>query len=355
MPSKTKHILSILEKRICHGDYLLKELPAERELAEEIGVSRVTVRRVMEQLLERGLLERQSNGRLVVRRTPHQRSLRLALLVPSVLSHDVELWRLGLEQVAAEYAAGVRTMLYVHWDDPVIFDAIKVFDGVFLNPNSEPIPVRILDRFKQAGRSLIVIGQDLTSLGIPSLVMFPPAAVWTLLDKLAELNHKRVDCFNVQTIDPCIQARIEQWNLWRASRRMQGELLGKPVQAYTSPLPQAHRQMLELLDAGMVKGTALFCTTVPAAMGALRALRDRGIHVPRDMSVCVVNDEGFAPYTYPSLTSTSLPDLRPYLSLCLEWLSQPDKQWMGSLLVQPKENPLYEGESVGPAPRGGRT
>ena len=42
MQSKGKKLAQTLEKRIRFGDYLLNEVPTERELAAEAGVSRMT-------------------------------------------------------------------------------------------------------------------------------------------------------------------------------------------------------------------------------------------------------------------------------------------------------------------------
>lgn len=350
--SKAQQIQRMLERRILYGDYLLQELPAERELAKEVGVSRMTARKAVQSLVQRGVLHRQPNGRLTVTRNGQATELRLAFMVPSLSSMNVERWRLALEKTAARFGGTIRTILYVHWEDPVLLDALDGFDGVFISPSSERIPDRVIDRLRAAGRSIVIVGQDMTSLGLPCVESFPPVFVQRLLDKLAELGHRRIDCFNTQTVDPAISGRIEQWNLWRAVHRMSGELLGHPIQPYEQPLEAAYEQMGQLLDENRITSTALLCTTAPAAIGAMRAMRDRGIHVGRDISVCVVNDEGIARYLSPSLTALETPDLEPYLAVCMDWLRNPRQSWVGPLLLQPVSIPLFVGESTGPAPAG---
>lgn len=44
-----------------------ERIPSERELAEQLGVSRMTVRRAIENLIQRGLLERRSTSGTFVR------------------------------------------------------------------------------------------------------------------------------------------------------------------------------------------------------------------------------------------------------------------------------------------------
>src|SRR5205807_225087 len=96
------------------------------------------------------------------------------------------------------------------------------------------------------------------------------------------------------------------------------------------------------------EGTALCCTTAPAAIGAMRAMRDRRIEVGKDVSVGVINDEGLGRYLSPSLTSIEMPAPEPYLAVCLDWMRRAGAGWVGSLLLQPQQLPLYVGESTGP-------
>src|SRR5690606_15429828 len=120
---------------------------------------------------------------------------------------------------------------------------------------------RLLKRIKEAEQSIVVLGRDMTAEGIPSVCLFPPSCVQRLLDVLGEAGHRSVDCFNVQTIDPVITGRIEQWTLWRAAHRIDGRLLGEPIQPYQSPLDAAYLQMKGILDRDELQATALLCTT----------------------------------------------------------------------------------------------
>lgn len=349
--TKIKQIQSILERRIRHGDYLLTGLPAERELSREVGASRMTARKAIERLMEKGLLERQSNGRLTVRRDLTEGLLTFAFLVPSTSSGNIERWRLAIESATKDVNARVRTILYVHWDDPMLLEALENFDSVFLFPSGEEIPSRIIERFKETGRSLAVLERDFTVHNITSVCLFPPFFTQRLLDKLGELGHQKVDCFNVQTLDPIITKRIEQWNLWRATHRIGGQYYGEPVQPYTpyeAQLTWAYDNMCKILDKGQLNSTAIFCTTAIAAIGAIRAMRNRNIKVGEDISVCTINDEGLARYLSPSLTCIEMPDPTPYIRMCIERMQSADSnEWVGSLLIQPSQPQLFFGESTG--------
>jgi len=55
--------------------------------------------------------------------------------------------------------------------------------------------------------------------------------------------------------------------------------------------------------------TAIFCVSLLSAIGALAALREHGVAVPRQMSVVAFNDHEIANDTAPPLTTVRLPNL----------------------------------------------
>src|SRR5580765_6349094 len=63
---KFKHVMSVIERRIRKGDYLLNPIPGERKIAEETGVSHMTARKAVTALLERKVLIRRPNGSLEI-------------------------------------------------------------------------------------------------------------------------------------------------------------------------------------------------------------------------------------------------------------------------------------------------
>jgi DNA-binding FadR family transcriptional regulator len=83
-------------------------LPAERSLAEQLGVSRTVVREATKRLEQQGLLEIQhGTGIKMIRRLHRPLSDSLSLLIPDVQSrlHQLHQTRLALEPSAAALAA----------------------------------------------------------------------------------------------------------------------------------------------------------------------------------------------------------------------------------------------------------
>jgi DNA-binding GntR family transcriptional regulator len=59
-------VMEAIERRIAAGEFMLKGLPGERKLAEELGVSYMTARKAVLTLIDKQVLARKPNGSLIV-------------------------------------------------------------------------------------------------------------------------------------------------------------------------------------------------------------------------------------------------------------------------------------------------
>ncbi len=349
--SQFSKFADVLETRIRRGDYAIRELPTEHELASEIGASRTTARWILQQLVTKGVVKRKPHGRLEINHR-HERlrnRLQIAFLAPAFPSRNYALWHYALNQLASRHRAMIRAVEYVHWDDPIILETLNGFDGVFLFLSSDPVPALMMDRFRRASH-LVILEENLSDRGLLSLQALPPFFIHRLCDHLYQLGHRRIDCLNTQPPGKLIQDRIDQWLLWCRAHQVPGRLIDEPVQSYVDPVPQAYKVIQRLLAAGDLNSTALLCITNDAASGAIRAIHERGLQTGKDISVCAVDGANAQRYSIPSRTVLVPPDPAPYLSACLDWMSKRTERWSGPLLIQPSDVTLYVGESTGPCP-----
>jgi LacI family transcriptional regulator len=79
-----------------------------------------------------------------------------------------------------------------------------------------------------------------------------------------------------------------------------------------------------LLATGF-RPTALICVNDVTAVGALRELRDRGLHVPRDISVTGFDNVKLSEFCYPALTTVHIPRDRIGHIICDCLLPKPGK------------------------------
>jgi len=347
--AKIATITNVLERRIIRGDYALRDLPTENELASEVGVSRMTARRAFTKLIESGLVVRKPYGKLTVNDEHRSRAthLQVAFLAPRYSSDDFDMWRFHLENACKPIKAHMHLHSYVDWEDPSVSQAFTKFDCVFLIPRmAEPIPDFIVKRM-QACAHVVSLSADMTALGIPSLQLLSPVAIHRVADHLYSLGHREIACVNSQPHGGVIDARIEQFNLWKRMYGVTGELLDDPVKPFEHATPRAYDIMKRRLDAGDFTATAVLSITDAATTGILRALQERGLKVPQDISVCGVEAGELPQYQVPSRTALKQPNPEPYLRACLNWIEQ-NTPWDGPLLVTSNHVELFVGESTGP-------
>lgn len=341
----------LIEKRILFADHVVAGIPSERQLADELGISRTTVRKAVQQLMDKGTLERQENGRLQVSEQAGQTRVRtIGFITPEGTSANREDWRESLsrivQSIGEEHQVVLRSVVYGHWADPAIQESLASFDGAFFLTNSEGVPNWLMKKIIESPCRVVSLDWDYSDAGLPSIQLLTPSAEQQLFDHLIRLGHRRIDCLNTQAVDSVIQNRIAVWQQYNDVRGMNGQLhsltLSKPVES-------AYQLVRDIVHDGGSLGTALFCTTGPAAIGAMRALHEAGLKIGDDVSVCAVNSEGVGRYLQPSLTALESPPRAPYLRRALDWMLG-DGAWQGPQLVEADDVPLFEGESTGPAP-----
>lgn len=350
--TQTRLAIEMIRKRVRHADHAAYRLPGERGLAVELGLSRQTVRRAIDQLIEEGLLLRGETGRLAVNPAlagdgGDPRPL-IAFLNPGGVSSETVLWRDGVLGALAGHEVVVRSLSYEHYSDPAISAALEGFDGIYFLPlASEPTPPWLAARMDAARARVVVLDHDESAAGLRSVIVFPFAAGERLLEHLRGLGHRHIDCFNVQPLNTVIAGRIAVWRDYLARHGLEGELLSHPGDG---SLAVGHHAFARRLAHGKhAPASALYCTTAMAAIGAMRALHESGLRIGADVSVCAVNDEGFGPYLIPSLTCLrSTPRARD-LRKAARWLLT-GKGWDKPSLHQPADAPFFAGESTGSAP-----
>jgi len=104
----------------------------------------------------------------------------------------------------------------------------------------------------------------------------------------------------------------------------------------------------QLLDSGF-RPTAIVCVNDVMAVGVIRELRDRGLDVPRDVSVTGFDNIHLSEFLCPSLTTLNIPRRR-IGQMAFDLLTSPAEQVASGqeILIDPE---LVVRESTGPAPQ----
>jgi DNA-binding transcriptional regulator YhcF (GntR family) len=345
---KYLRVVERLSHRIRSGDYHLHGVPAERDLATEVGVSYTTIRKATQHLLDAGLLYRLPNGRLAVNSGLESGAAQkqVALLAPAFESNEFHLWNISLTKLQSRFDFGSRIVHYVHWDDPSILNTVQQFDATFLLPPNAPD--EFASNLINTGKPVVILNRDWSGMGFRSLRLFPPHFIHKLLDHLASLGHRRIDCLNTQHTGPVIREWIMQWQLWRTAHDIEGELIDEPGEGLAGSMANAYDIMSRCIRENRLRSTGMLCLTETAAIGATRALLDHRMRPGHDLGIVTVGSQR-CEYLSPSLTTLEEPDPAPYLAACLEWALGRDGDWHGPMLVQPPDLKVMVRESTVPS------
>jgi DNA-binding LacI/PurR family transcriptional regulator len=143
--------------------------------------------------------------------------------------------------------------------------------------------------------------------GVTNLVLDHHLAAKQALGHLAELGHERIAFIKGQSFSSDSQIR------WDSIREVAGNL-GLPIRpeltiqlAVDTFSPRVGYPLVRDLLSRTTDFTALFAYNDLSAIGAIRAIREKGLRVPEDISVIGFDDINSAAFQNPSLTTVRQP------------------------------------------------
>ncbi len=343
--SKAFKLEALLTERIKLGDYAFVRFPSERKLAESFGVTQMTARKAVLSLESRGLLKRQANGTLSADAAGAGKKGGIAILMPTYPSNYYFMCQKTVTGIAEARGWQCRTSLYMHWDDAIIEESLKGFDGVFLIAVSEEMPERVANAIRESETPLVCLGGDLSGHGIPSLTMEPENLVDMHLTHLAGAGRKRIDFLNAQPPSTTIARHIEEWRAGLAARGLEGELFDVAVESYGNSYLRALEFVSSQLKTGAFKSECLLCSSVAEAIGSCRALANSGLHAGEDVAIASIGGGDMAKLYIPSITSESGANYAAGVERCLSWMEEPLAPWRGVLRLWADDGRLFIGES----------
>ncbi len=222
-------------------------------------------------------------------------------------------------------------------------------DGVILM-GSAPFPELMTWR-EQHRVPLVVLNRRIAQPGVHCILVDFANAVYRATQHLINFKHSRIGYLAPYRNSEVAQAR---------KRGMEAALaeagLTQRPEWYQMVPPgvdidggyQAMRVLLELAPENRPTGVIAFNDTV--ALGAMHAVRERGLRVPQDLSIVGVDDIFVAPHAHPPLTTIGQPK-HLMGKLAVQTLIQMGESQMnlgGNCTVL--ESPLIVRESTGPAP-----
>lgn len=289
-------------------------LPSERVLAAELGVSRITLRKALEPLVQEGVLENQPGRGTLVSETPSgDEQLKLGWKIIALLLPDISNRFFGEVAESIEYAAlqrGYQILLCnsrhrVHLEEFHIRNLVqRRVDGVILAHDPHEEVPKALSQLQQAGIPTVLLFTSAEKSECDSVVLDDRAGVEQALRYLWSLGHRRIGfCRPLAGEKPHIRETYFQEamarNGWRVPAEHILDVVGRPEDEFAATVKSLH---------GKTDGpTAFLCGNDHVALMLVRQANSLGIEIPRQLSIVGFDNLRFVEHLPVPLTTVDQP------------------------------------------------
>ena len=288
-------------------------LPPERELPERFGVSYMTVRKAVSELVTEKYLERQPGIGTFVRRDISRSRLSgvLGVICPTWESPEVADFIIHASAVAELNGWCPKLFFCRFWEDRMIEEAWKSCDALWIIPPGpmEMISEAQLKMFGSFEKPVIFIGVAANVLGCDSVMGSSGLAIRMAMDTFKQAGHRRVAFMsqyisdNARSIHPD-RTDYDYWRAWTAAELGDDEAEALFHKLEVMPYTMHHQVVYDNLTAkgrdgidftGLVIGFSL-------VWGVVAALTDLGLRIPEDVSIIALGDRQESAFYRPQIT-----------------------------------------------------
>ncbi|NLX07948.1 MAG: GntR family transcriptional regulator [Phycisphaerae bacterium] len=287
---------------------------SEHEMVRRTGLSRVSVRRAIDQLVDEGLVERRP-GKGVFVRDRHVATRLVEIVVPDMTR---EPWvRIVRSAQRSGADRGIQIQLHDAHQYGDLDVTLRVLErlpelapsGAILGSICHPRFAELIVKLKGQAYPFVLIGESWREIEVPTVSADNRAGGYTVGQELVRRGHRRIGYIGPM-VDPTARRRFE--GLRDAvndggvafDRALVGDLvLENPLVSWERAVDQAIRRMMDQPD----RPTAILCCTDGAAADACRTLKRMGVAIPSDISVIGYDDEPICRYLDPPLASVRQP------------------------------------------------
>ncbi|MHC6181335.1 LacI family DNA-binding transcriptional regulator [Clostridium sp. JNZ X4-2] len=287
-----------------------------KDVAREAEVSIATVSRVLndvdvvnEETKKRVLSAIKKLGyrpNIVARSLKTQKTRTIGIIIPDISNQFYPEIVRGAEDVANIYDYNImlcNTDLNIEKE----IEYLKVLkekmsDGVLYMSNSlEP---KILELIKQLQLPMVLVETTSKEDDIPSVTIDNEKAAYDGTTYLIEKGNRNIAYIGAGE-DTVNASAMRYKGYRRALQENNLELNKDKVYFSSSKAKDGYKGINEILNK--TKIDSIFCTSDEIAIGAINALRDKGIKVPEDIDVMGFNNIYLSSIFYPKLTTVSQP------------------------------------------------
>lgn len=176
-------------------------------------------------------------------------------------------------------------------------------DGIlFVTPRGNE---RLIREIHAGGFPVVVVDREIQSEdGVAEVIVDNYGGARQAVEHLLALGYRRIGYINGI---PEIQASQERWRAYRDALQSHGIRISKKWVEVGWFLPEGGYQAMTRLLRISPRLEAVFVACDWMALGAMRAIRERGLRIPQDIAVVGFDDVPLAAQTDPPLTTVRQP------------------------------------------------
>ncbi|ELN9188195.1 LacI family DNA-binding transcriptional regulator [Vibrio cholerae] len=163
---------------------------------------------------------------------------------------------------------------------------------------------QLLELQQQYPSPLVILNRRLHHPQLHSFGLDQTQIAELAMQHLLNLGHRQIACITSPLVSETGKIRYQ---VYQQALHEQGiELSSSLVIEGDNTLLGGYQAMQQLLQQG-ISMTAVFACNDDMALGAMRAMHEHGINVPKQVSLIGIDNEPAAAFAIPSLSSVSLP------------------------------------------------
>ncbi len=306
-----KHVVvrQALTEAIRRGEYKPGErLPAERDLAEMHGVSYMTARRAVTEMVEVDLLRRRPReGTFVPPQTLKRLATRTVHLVCPISGSSIIQLFLDAGGRAAEQRQWRTEVIRLHQDQTRA--AIRALDGgdlIIVLPSGPELDGPFAEALQAARGRAVVLGNRLDHMGVPSVMADDTRGITLAMKHLQDAGHREIAVVSAHPDHRVDRVQIATWRAaspadWDEDHRTRRTIVANTPR-HESRADHVYHTVRHYLTHDGGHTTALICLLEDMAMPVLAACRHAGREAPEKMSMVVSGNNPMLAYAHPPVT-----------------------------------------------------
>lgn len=271
---------------------------------QELSVSLATKRKIFEAAEELNYTKHHRNTSL------NQKSLRLIQ------------WYNDQEELEDLYYLAIRLGIEKKAEESNVTLLKETWDAISDRPTNGTIALGKFDEqqlieLKQTQSNLLLVDFDGTPYNINSLIVDFQTSIQKVIDYFFNQDKKAIAMLAGREYTKKGHQRIDDPRIAAYQQIMASKGLTTTIIEADFSVESGYQKVKEYLDSGPYSFEALFAANDTLAIGALKAINEKGLKVPEDISLIGFNDISVAKYVSPALSTVKV-----------------HTEWMGELAVE---------------------